>query len=55
MLQLETRRNPKTGSERRYWYFKIRYNGKQRTIYVGKTDDPESTVDQKLRKERSNG
>lgn len=37
VLQLETRRNPKTGAERGpYWYFKYREAGRQRTEYVGK-------------------
>ena len=37
VLQLETRRNPKTGSERGpYWYYKYRQGGRQRTEYVGK-------------------
>jgi hypothetical protein len=37
VLQLETRRNPKTGTERGpYWYFKYREAGRQRTEYVGK-------------------
>ena len=37
VLQLETRRNPRTGTERGpYWYFKYREAGRQRTEYVGK-------------------
>jgi hypothetical protein len=37
VLQLEYRRNPKTGAERGpYWYFKHREAGRQRTEYVGK-------------------
>jgi hypothetical protein len=34
-----------------YWYFHYREGGKQRTLYVGKTDDPEAVVDEKLGKE----
>ncbi len=34
-----------------YWYFHFREGGRQRTLYIGKTDDPESVVDEKLRKE----
>ena len=41
ILQLEYRTNPKTGKQRGpYWYFKHRVDGRQRTIYVGATDDP---------------
>lgn len=37
VLQLEVRRNPRTGAERGpYWYFKYREDGRQRTEYVGK-------------------
>ena len=34
-----------------YWYFHYREGGKQRTLYVGKTDNPEAVVDGKLSKE----
>ena len=34
-----------------YWYFHYREGGRQRTLYVGKTDNPEATVDEKLGKE----
>lgn len=34
-----------------YWYFHYRESGKQRTLYVGKTGDPEAVVDEKLGKE----
>jgi len=34
-----------------YWYFHYREGGKQRTLYVGKTEDPEAVVDEKLGKE----
>ena len=49
VLQLESRayRRKKDGAltERGpYWYFHYREGGKQRTLYVGKTDDPEAKV-----------
>jgi hypothetical protein len=34
-----------------YWYFHYREGGKQRTLYIGKTDNPEVVVDEKLGKE----
>ncbi len=34
-----------------YWYFHYREGGKQRTLYLGKTDNPEAIVDEKLEKE----
>ena len=34
-----------------YWYFHYREGGRQRTLYVGKTDTPEKIVDEKLGKE----
>ena len=33
-----------------YWYFHYREGGRQRTLYVGKTDAPEAIVDEKLGK-----
>ena len=56
ILQLEGRnyRRKKDGelTERGpYWYFHYREGGKQRTLYVGKTDNPEAVVDEKLGKE----
>ena len=49
VLQLEYRANPKTGATRGpYWYFHFREGGKQRTLYVGKTDDPEAALAEKL-------
>jgi hypothetical protein len=56
VLQLEGRayRRKKDGelTERGpYWYFHYREGGKQRTLYVGKTDNPEAVVDGKLGKE----
>jgi hypothetical protein len=34
-----------------YWYFHYRDGGRQRTLYLGKTDNPEAKVDEKLGKE----
>ena len=56
VLQLEGRayRRKKDGelTERGpYWYFHYREGGKQRTLYVGRTDNPEVVVDEKLGKE----
>ena len=56
LLQLEGRayRRKKDGelTERGpYWYFHYREGGKQRTLYVGKTDNPEAVVDEKQGKE----
>ena len=53
LLQLEGRayRRKKDGklTERGpYWYFHYREGGKQRTLYVGKTDNPEAKVDEIL-------
>jgi len=56
LLQLEGRayRRKKDGelTERwSYWYVDYREGGKQRTLYIGKTDNPEAVVDEKLGKE----
>jgi len=56
VLQLEGRayRRKKDGelTERGpYWYFHYREVGRQRTLYIGKTDSPEAMVDKKLGKE----
>jgi hypothetical protein len=56
LLQLEGRayRRKKDGELTEtgpYWYFHYREGGKQRTLYVGKTDNPEAVVDEKLGKE----
>ena len=49
ILQLEYRTNPKTGTQRGpYWYFHYREEGRQRTLYVGKTEDPEGVLVEKL-------
>jgi hypothetical protein len=29
-----------------YWYFHYREGGRQRTLYIGKTDSPEAKVDE---------
>ena len=34
-----------------YWYFHFREGGKQRTLYIGKTDNPAAVVDGKLSEE----
>jgi len=34
-----------------YWYFHYREGSRQRTLYLGKTDNPEAIVDEKLGKE----
>ena len=38
-----------------YWYFHFREGGKQRTLYIGKTDNPEAVVDRKLSQEPTKG
>ncbi len=47
-LQAEVRRHVRkdgTASERGpYWYFKYNDNGRRRSIYLGKTDDPEGVL-----------
>ena len=49
ILQLEYRTNPNTGTTRGpYWYFHYREGGRQRTLYVGKTEEPESVLQEKL-------
>jgi hypothetical protein len=49
ILQLEYQANPKTGTQRGpYWYFYWREEGRQHSLYVGKTDDPEAVLDEKL-------
>jgi hypothetical protein len=32
-----------------YWYFHYREGGKQRTLYLGKTDNPEAKVDELMK------
>jgi hypothetical protein len=49
ILQLEYRANPKTGTQRGpYWYFYWREEGRQHSLYVGKTDNPEAVLEEKL-------
>jgi hypothetical protein len=55
ILQLESRayRRKDGGLTTRgpYWYFHYREGGQQKTLYLGKTDDPEGQVAEKLGKE----
>ena len=50
-LQYEIRRyRRKDGSMKEhgpYWYFRYHEGGRQRTLYLGKTDDPEGVLEQK--------
>jgi hypothetical protein len=60
ILQLERRayRRKKDGQLRErgpYWYFHFREGGRQRTLYIGKTDDPETVVGEKLGEESTKG
>jgi hypothetical protein len=59
ILQLERRayRRKDDGLTERgpYWYFHFREGGKQRTLYIGKTDNPETVVDEKLGEESTKG
>jgi hypothetical protein len=59
ILQLERRayRRKDGGLTERgpYWYFHFRERGKQRTLYIGKTDNPEAVVDGKLSGEPMKG
>jgi hypothetical protein len=59
VLQLERRayRRKKDGglTERGpYWYFHFREGGRQKTMYVGQTDDPEARVDEIMTKAEEN-
>ena len=38
-----------------YWYFHFREGGRQRTLYIGKTDNPETVVDEKLGEKPTKG
>ena len=56
LLQLEGRayqRKKDGGLTERgpYWYFHYREGGRQRTLYIGKTDDPEAKVDEIMKGE----
>jgi hypothetical protein len=59
ILQLESRayRRKDGGLTDRgpYWYFHFREGGKQRTLYIGKTDNPETVVGEKLGEEPTKG
>ena len=59
ILQLEKRayRREDGGLTERgpYWYFHFREGGKQRTLYLGKTDNPETVVNEKLGEEPMKG
>jgi hypothetical protein len=59
ILQLERRayRRKDGGLTERgpYWYFHFREGGKQRTLYIGKTDDPEAVVNEKLGEQPTKG
>jgi hypothetical protein len=48
ILQAEMRRSVRkdgTASERGpYWYFKYHSGGRRKTIYLGKTDNPEAAL-----------
>ena len=51
VLQLERRayRRKKDGGVTQrgpYWYFHFREGGRQKTMYLGKTDDPEAKVEE---------
>ena len=52
ILQLEKRsyrrKDTKLTERGPYWYFHYRQGGNQRTLYIGKTDKPETVVDEKL-------
>ena len=54
ILQLEGRayRRKKDGGLTQrgpYWYFHYREGGRQRTLYIGKTDNPEAKVDEMIK------
>jgi hypothetical protein len=60
ILQLERRayKRKKDGglTERGpYWYFHYREGGKQRTKYIGKTEDPDSKVNELMERGETNG
>ena len=59
ILQLEKRayrrKDAKLTERGPYWYFHFREGGKQRTLYIGKTNNPETVVDEKLSEEPTMG
>jgi hypothetical protein len=54
VLQLEQRayrrKDGKLTQRGPYWYFHFREEGRQKTMYVGQTDDPEARVDEIMTK-----
>jgi len=52
VLQHETRayvrKDGKATTRGPYWFYKIYIDGRPSTLYLGKTDDPESLADEKL-------
>ena len=51
LLQLEGRayrrkKDDKLTERGPYWYFHYRQGGRQRTLYIGKTENPEAKVDE---------
>ena len=53
LLQLEGRtykrkKDGKLTERGPYWYFHYREGGRQRTLYIGKTDNPEAKVDEMI-------
>ena len=59
VLQLEKRayrrKDGKLTQRGPYWYFHFREEGRQRTLYIGKTDNPETVVGEKLGEEPTKG
>jgi hypothetical protein len=51
-LQLEVRYTERGTERGPYWYYKFVRDGRNHTLYIGQTDDPESKVIEKLREER---
>ena len=54
LLQLESRayrrkKDDELTQRGPYWYFHYREGGRQRTLYIGKTDNPEAKVDEMIR------
>lgn len=56
-LQAETRtyfrKDGSTNTHGPYWYFRFHEGGRQKKIYIGKTDDPEAALEQKRVERRS--
>jgi hypothetical protein len=47
-LRIYTRKDGTESWRGPYWYFHYREGGRQRTLYIGKTEEPEAGVDRKL-------